>query len=108
MADPDPILTYHERQLRNALARLLVTYADLVGTNGEWVGAEPRDVNTVAVLEERLMHLLASVDAALGCADALLNRACELQLPDALSREERLTWITDKVLAELARTRSGG
>jgi hypothetical protein len=103
MAGPDPILTYHERDLRAALGRLLTTYADLVGTHGEWTNLDTCDVNSVAALEEQLMRLLASVDTALGCADALLNRACELDLPDALPRSERMTWITDKILGELQR-----
>jgi hypothetical protein len=103
MVDRDPILTYHERDLRAALGRLLATYADLVGTHGEWTNIETSDVNSVAALEEQLMRLLASVDVALGHADALLNRACELDLPDALARSERMTWITDKILGELNR-----
>lgn len=99
----DPELTWRERNVRTRLAALLTTYADLVGSSATWTEATPRSLDDAAVLEEELMRLRALIDIALAETGAFLDRAADLNLPGALTSEERVQWITDKVLGELTR-----
>jgi hypothetical protein len=99
----DPVMRYFADQVRDAREALLAAYADLVGSSGNWLSGRLGTVERAALLEEELLRLRALVDIALDPTAALLDRAAELELPGALDREERMQWLADKVLGEIAR-----
>lgn len=94
---------WREREMRRALQDLTDAAFALATIASCWDRERSESMHRLMDLEEQAVRMRSVADQLVEHAGALLDHAARENEPHALPREDRMQWLTDKLLGEARR-----